>query len=673
MNLFVALFSLAVIYVVSVQKEYALPYKALLILGGERDFSIGRMARRRLFRWRKRIFSHEKKSNLDRRIPRAHARKRVDTHTHQTRMGKGEAAALLTSPESPMIKNKSETKEERAKRKAEKKAKRKLEKKELALAAADNTDGETKKKKKRKEKDEDEGEKKKKKKKSKGNDGNAVNKSGEDAKKNRVDDDDDDNIFSTKKKKSTSEAEEEEIKAYVKEHHVTLSTKDAPNPILSFEKCHEIFPMEIVAALKKQGYEKPTPIQAFSWTIALTGRDIVAIAKTGSGKTCSFLLPALTRIKKNGGPQKAPEMELVNGRWKPGAVKPTSIVLAPTRELAIQINDECTKFCPAVKAKCVVLYGGAAKGDQLRALRGGADIVVATPGRINDFLDPPPGFSAPVSASSATYVVLDEADRMLDMGFEPQIKKIIKLCPHARQTLFYSATWPKAVQKIAANFTTKPIQVSIGEGGTGKLTANKLITQVVQVCTEDEKFDNCMQAMGELQEKDTCIVFCGTKRRCDFLDRKLRQSGIHSCGAIHGDKDQYEREKSLDNFRKGRGNVLVATDVAARGLDIPGVAMVLIYDFPGAVEDYVHRIGRTGRAGKTGIAHTLFTKEDAQQARELVQIMEGADQMVPPELQALVRTKGGGGGGGRWSGGRGRGGRGGGRFGKGGGRGKGKW
>ena len=671
--MFVALFSLAVIYVVSVQKEYALPYKALLILGGERDFSIGRMARRRLFRWRKRIFSHEKKSNLDRRIPRAHARKRVDTHTHQTRMGKGEAAALLTSPESPMIKNKSETKEERAKRKAEKKAKRKLEKKELALAAADNTDGETKKKKKRKEKDEDEGEKKKKKKKSKGNDGNAVNKSGEDAKKNRVDDDDDDNIFSTKKKKSTSEAEEEEIKAYVKEHHVTLSTKDAPNPILSFEKCHEIFPMEIVAALKKQGYEKPTPIQAFSWTIALTGRDIVAIAKTGSGKTCSFLLPALTRIKKNGGPQKAPEMELVNGRWKPGAVKPTSIVLAPTRELAIQINDECTKFCPAVKAKCVVLYGGAAKGDQLRALRGGADIVVATPGRINDFLDPPPGFSAPVSASSATYVVLDEADRMLDMGFEPQIKKIIKLCPHARQTLFYSATWPKAVQKIAANFTTKPIQVSIGEGGTGKLTANKLITQVVQVCTEDEKFDNCMQAMGELQEKDTCIVFCGTKRRCDFLDRKLRQSGIHSCGAIHGDKDQYEREKSLDNFRKGRGNVLVATDVAARGLDIPGVAMVLIYDFPGAVEDYVHRIGRTGRAGKTGIAHTLFTKEDAQQARELVQIMEGADQMVPPELQALVRTKGGGGGGGRWSGGRGRGGRGGGRFGKGGGRGKGKW
>ena len=572
-------------------------------------------------------------------------------------MGKGEAAALTKAF--------SEEEEERKRAKQIRKAEKKANKKrKLELAAAAEVDDDEKRKSKKLKKLK---KSKKQSKEGKDDDGNDANVA--------VVDSEDDDIFSSKKKKTNkmSVSDEEEVKAYVKEHHVTVSTKDAPNPILSFEKCHEIFPMEIVAALKKQGYEKPTPIQAFSWTIALTGRDIVAIAKTGSGKTCSFLLPALTRIKKNGGPQKAPEMELVNGRWKPGAVKPTSIVLAPTRELAIQINDECAKFCPAVKAKCVVLYGGAAKGDQLRALRGGADIVVATPGRINDFLDPPPGFSAPVSASAATYVVLDEADRMLDMGFEPQIKKIIKLCPHARQTLFYSATWPKAVQKIAANFTTKPIQVSIGEGGTGKLTANKMITQIVQVCTEDEKFDNCMQAMGELEEKDTCIVFCGTKRRCDFLDRKLRQSGIHSCGAIHGDKDQHEREKSLDNFRKGRGNVLVATDVAARGLDIPGVAMVLIYDFPGAVEDYVHRIGRTGRAGKTGIAHTLFTKEDAQQARELVQIMEGADQMVPPELQALVRTKGGGGGGGRWSGGRGRGGRGGGRFGKGGGRGKGKW
>ena len=285
------------------------------------------------------------------------------------KMGKGEAAALTKAF--------SEEEEERKRAKQIRKAEKKANKKrKLELAAAAEVDDDEKRKSKKLKKLK---KSKKQSKEGKDDDGNDANVA--------VVDSEDDDIFSSKKKKTNkmSVSDEEEVKAYVKEHHVTVSTKDAPNPILSFEKCHEIFPMEIVAALKKQGYEKPTPIQAFSWTIALTGRDIVAIAKTGSGKTCSFLLPALTRIKKNGGPQKAPEMELVNGRWKPGAVKPTSIVLAPTRELAIQINDECAKFCPAVKAKCVVLYGGAAKGDQLRALRGGADIVVATPGRINDF------------------------------------------------------------------------------------------------------------------------------------------------------------------------------------------------------------------------------------------------------------------------------------------------
>ena len=327
----------------------------------------------------------------------------------------------------------------------------------------------------------------------------------------------------------------------------------------------------------------------------------MAIAKTGSGKTCGFLLPALASIVARGS-QKAPEMQLLDGRWRPGAVTPTVIVLAPTRELAIQIHDECAKFCPAAGCRSAVLYGGAAKGDQLRALRSGADVVVATPGRLNDFLEPPPGFTAPVSAVKASYVVLDEADRMLDMGFEPQIKKIFKLCPSARQTVMFTATWPKAVQKIADSFTTKPIHIQIGSGGD-KLTANKSITQTVEVLEEEEKFDRCVAILKkELGKDDTCIMFAGTKRRCDFLDRRLKQSGFSSAGAIHGDKDQYEREMVLDNFRRGRGNILVATDVAARGLDIPGVAAVLVYDFPLQVEDYVHRIGRTGRAGKEGKA-----------------------------------------------------------------------
>ena len=451
------------------------------------------------------------------------------------------------------------------------------------------------------------------------------------------------------------------VEDFRKEHSISIKNacdkvKDL-EPFMEFEDAS--FPKPLRTALKAQGYASPTPIQAEAWPILLKGKDVVAIAKTGSGKTCGFLLPALAKIH-GAGSQKAPEMQLVDGRWRPGAVTPTVIVLAPTRELAIQIHDECEKFCPAASARSCVLYGGAAKGDQLRALRSGADVVVATPGRLNDFLDPPPGFTAPVSASKAAYVVLDEADRMLDMGFEPQIKKIFKLCPSARQTVMFTATWPKAVQKIADSFTTKPVHIQIGSGGD-KLTANKSITQTVEVLEEEEKFDRCVAILKkELGKTDTCIMFAGTKRRCDFLDRRLKQSGFHSAGAIHGDKDQHEREMVLDNFRRGRGNILVATDVAARGLDIPGVAAVMVYDFPLQVEDYVHRIGRTGRAGKEGKAFTFFTKDNRGAANELIEILQGAGQTVPLALQAMQRKGGGGGRG--YSGGRGGRGRGGGRF-----------
>ena len=450
-------------------------------------------------------------------------------------------------------------------------------------------------------------------------------------------------------------------------------------PFTSFDDA--AFPKALRSALKAQGYAAPTPIQAEAWPILLKGKDVVAIAKTGSGKTCGFLLPALAKIMTTGS-QKAPEMQLVDGRWRPGAVAPSVIVLAPTRELAIQIHAECEKFCQAAGAKSVVLYGGAAKGDQLRALRSGADVVVATPGRINDFLEPPPGFTAPVTATNAAYVVLDEADRMLDMGFEPQIKKILKLCPKARQTVMFTATWPKSVQKIADAFTSKPVHIQIGDGGN-KLTANKSITQHIEVLEEDEKFERCVAILKkELGKNDTCIMFAGTKRRCDFLDRRLKTAGFSSAGAIHGDKEQYERELVLNNFRQGRGNILVATDVAARGLDIPGVAAVVVYDFPLQVEDYVHRIGRTGRAGKEGKAFTFFTHENRGAANELIEILQGADQQVPLALQAMQRKGGGGGGGrgfrgggrGRGGGGRGGGGRGGGRGGGGGGRfNRGKW
>ena len=373
---------------------------------------------------------------------------------------------------------------------------------------------------------------------------------------------------------------------------------------------------------------------------------------------------------------------------------PAAIVLAPTRELAIQIGDECAKFCHAAGAKTVTLYGGASKGDQLRALRGGADVIVATPGLLIDFLAPPPGFSAPVSAKNAKYVVLDEADRMLDMGFEPQIKKILKLCPDARQTLMFTATWPEAVKKIAAQFTSADAaHVRIGDGGE-RLTANKSITQTVEIIDEEDKLRRAIEVLkAELVDGKRGIVFCGTKRRCDFIDRKIKAANLRSAGAIHGDKDQAEREYALDLFRKGKAPLLVATDVAARGLDIPGVAVVLVYDFPLQTEDYVHRIGRTGRAGLTGKAHCFFTSDNAHQAKELVQILQGAEQEIPEALLEMAeRQRGGkgvrvggrfGGGGGRFGGRGGRFGGGGGRFGggrggrfgggRGGGRGRGKW
>ena len=442
------------------------------------------------------------------------------------------------------------------------------------------------------------------------------------------------------------------VASFRAEHAIKVAEPDPPDPVMRFEDAP--FARRLVQALLKQGYEAPTPIQAQAWPLAVRGRDVVAVAKTGSGKTCGFLLPALHLILKRGACA-APDMEMVDGRFRPAAVVPSAFVLAPTRELAIQIGDECGKFCPAAGAKTVTLYGGASKGDQLRALRTGADVIVATPGRLNDFLAPPPGFSAPVRATNASYVVLDEADRMLDMGFEPQIRKILRMCPSARQTLMFTATWPEAVRKIAEQFT-KPdaAHVRIGDGGE-RLTANRSVAQTVEVLDEDAKLDRAVAVLKKHLGGENAgargIVFCGTKRRCDFIDRKIKAAGLRSAGAIHGDKDQAEREYALDLFRKGKAPLLVATDVAARGLDIPNIALVLVYDFPMQTEDYVHRIGRTGRAGAKGAAHCFFTEENAGQARELVRILEGAEQDVPDALREMAeRRRGGGEAGGRWEG-----------------------
>ncbi|KAM0936950.1 putative RNA helicase [Dioscorea sansibarensis] len=360
------------------------------------------------------------------------------------------------------------------------------------------------------------------------------------------------------------------------------------------------------------GFSAPTPIQAQSWPIALSGRDIVAIAKTGSGKTLGYLLPGFIHIKHH---RNNPRMG------------PTVLVLSPTRELATQIQEEAMKFGRSSRISSACLYGGAPKGPQLRDIDRGVDVVVATPGRLNDILE-----MKRVSLRQVSYLVLDEADRMLDMGFEPQIRKIVKEIPARRQTLMFTATWPKEVRKIAADLLVNPVQVNIGN--IDALVANKAITQYIEVITPMEKQRRLEQILRSQEPGSKVIIFCSTKRMCDQLARTLtRQFGA---AAIHGDKSQSERDWVLNSFRTGKSPILVATDVAARGLDIKDIRVVINYDFPTGVEDYVHRIGRTGRAGATGVSHTFFCEQDAKHASDLVKVLEGASQRVPSELRDMV-------------------------------------
>ncbi|XP_026387221.1 DEAD-box ATP-dependent RNA helicase 14-like [Papaver somniferum] len=403
--------------------------------------------------------------------------------------------------------------------------------------------------------------------------------------------------------------------AYRRQHEISVSGDDVPAPFSSFESTG--FPPELLREVHQAGFSAPTPIQAQSWPIALQSRDIVAIAKTGSGKTLGYLIPGFMHLKR------------VRNNSQMG---PTVLVLSPTRELATQIQDEAVKFGRSLRLQCTCLYGGAPKGPQLREIERGCDIVVATPGRLNDILE-----MRKISLRQVSYLVLDEADRMLDMGFEPQIRKIVNEIPPRRQTLMYTATWPKEVRKIAADLLVKPVQVNIGN--TDELAANKSITQHVEMVQPMEKQRRLEQILRSQEPGSKIIIFCSTKKMCDQLTRNITRN--YGAAAIHGDKSQGERDYVLSQFRSGKAPILVATDVAARGLDVKDIRVVVNYDFPTGVEDYVHRIGRTGRAGATGLAYTFFSENDAKHASDLVKLLEGANQRVPPQIRELASRGGG--------------------------------
>ncbi|MGH0141727.1 UNVERIFIED_CONTAM: hypothetical protein FKN15_031684 [Acipenser sinensis] len=386
-------------------------------------------------------------------------------------------------------------------------------------------------------------------------------------------------------------------------------------------KFHEAsFPTYVMDVITKQNFTEPTPIQAQGWPVALSGKDMVGIAQTGSGKTLSYLLPAIVHINHQ------PFLEHGDG--------PICLVLAPTRELAQQVQQVAAEYGRASRLKTTCIYGGAPKGPQIRDLERGVEICIATPGRLIDFLE-----VGKTNLRRCTYLVLDEADRMLDMGFEPQIRKIVDQIRPDRQTLMWSATWPKEVRQLAEDFLKDYIQINVG---ALQLSANHNILQIVDVCNDNEKDDKLLRLLEEImsEKENKTIIFVETKRRCDELTRKMRRDGWPAMG-IHGDKSQQERDWVLNEFKYGKAPILIATDVASRGLDVEDVKFVINYDYPNSSEDYIHRIGRTARSSKTGTAYTFFTPGNFKQANDLVSVLREANQAINPKLLQMVGDRGG--------------------------------
>nr|ACN26948.1 unknown [Zea mays] len=324
---------------------------------------------------------------------------------------------------------------------------------------------------------------------------------------------------------------------------------------------------------------------------------------------------------------------------------PSALILSPTRELSMQIHEEARKFSYQTGVRVVVAYGGAPITQQLRELERGVDILVATPGRLVDLLE-----RARVSLQSIRYLALDEADRMLDMGFEPQVRRIVEQMdmplPGARQTMLFSATFPKEIQKMASDFLDNYIFLAVGRVGS----STDLIAQRVEFVQEADKRSHLMDllhAQRDTGKQTLTLVFVETKRGADSLESWLCMNGFPAT-SIHGDRNQQEREYALRSFKSGQTPILVATDVAARGLDIPHVAHVVNFDLPNDIDDYVHRIGRTGRAGKSGLATAFFNDNNSSLARSLADLMQESNQEVPAWLlRYAARPSYGGGGGGR--------------------------
>lgn len=425
---------------------------------------------------------------------------------------------------------------------------------------------------------------------------------------------------------------------FLRVNNVSVAGSEFVKPILEFKDAD--LPSNFMDKFYDNSFKKPTPIQSMCWPTLLSGKDLVGVAQTGSGKTLGFIIPILVHIMNN----RSYMREMAANR--DDAPGPIALVLAPTRELAIQIQKVAEEYERSSGIRNICIYGGASKGGQAGQIRRGADIYIATPGRLLDFLK-----EGTMSLARCTFLVLDEADRMLDMGFEPQIRKIIEQIRPDRQTAMFSATWPKEVRKLAEDFISQYIHITIG---SAELTANPKITQNVEVVDESMKEGRLREILSDIMRARDAktIIFCETKRKVDAYSKNIRDMGYH-CLSIHGDKKQQEREWVLGEFTRKQKSILVATDVAARGIDIQDIKYVINVDYPMATEDYIHRIGRTARSSKTGTAYTFVNRDNSRHIPQLINVLREANQIVSDQLQGLCRGgfRGGRGGGGYQRGG----------------------
>ena len=408
----------------------------------------------------------------------------------------------------------------------------------------------------------------------------------------------------------------------------TGRNSDTIEPLKSFRETAGIHRL-LAENIERVQYEKPTPVQKYSIPVILLGRDLMACAQTGSGKTAAFLFPIITRML-NSGP---PRLPACNNRYRMRLPAfPVTLMLSPTRELAVQIFEESKKFAFNTGIRTIVLYGGSELKNQIMMLEGGCDICVATPGRLGDLMK-----RDKIDFSLVKYLVLDEADRMLDMGFAPQIYSIVvqsemPTSAEGRQTVMFSATFPQQIQKLASEFLNDYIFLTVGRVGA----TNDFITQNLIYANENAKPNRLLNIISECKG-GLMLVFVETKKKADLIENFLIQVGLDAV-AIHGDKTQYDRERALSLFRTGEKPILVATDVAARGLDIHNIEHVVNCDLPSRIDDYVHRIGRTGRAGNRGIATSFVNEKDKPVLRDLLGLLESARQEVPAWFHDMVRS-----------------------------------